>query len=246
MVCITTDKVYEDREWIWGYREADALGGRDPYSASKAMAEVAIASYRQSYFSPDASQQRAAALASARAGNVIGGGDWAPYRLVPDCMRALMAGEPILLRNPRAIRPWLHVLEALSGYLWLAAKLLQGNGESFAEAWNFGPSESQGINGEKVVQKAIQLWGSGSYRIVSTEAQAESQIWRLNWDKAANRLSWRPLFTWEEALRATVDWFKSYQTQQSASESIDMYAVCVDQIAAYSARARECAVGWAM
>ena len=140
LVSITTDKVYENKEWLWGYRETDRLGGHDPYSASKGMAELAIASYRDSFFPPNKYEEHGVAVASVRAGNVIGGGDFADFRLVPDCMRALMAGEPIGIRNPLSVRPWQHVLEPLSGYLWLGAKLLQG-GPDLAGAWNFGPQE---------------------------------------------------------------------------------------------------------
>ncbi|MEZ4515518.1 MAG: CDP-glucose 4,6-dehydratase [Chloroflexota bacterium] len=146
LVSITTDKVYENQEWIWGYRESDQLGGHDPYSASKAMAELAIAAYRSTYFPPEDYAEHGVAIASVRAGNVIGGGDFADFRLVPDCMKALMDGRPIGVRNPLSVRPWQHVLEPLSGYLWLGIKLLQ-DGPAFAEAWNFGPLEQKGCPG---------------------------------------------------------------------------------------------------
>jgi len=172
VVCITSDKCYENREWIWGYREIDRLGGHDPYSASKAMAELAIAAYRRSFFPPDAYQEHGVAVASARAGNVIGGGDWAQDRLVADCMRALMDGEPIPVRNPRSVRPWQLVLEPLSGYLWLAAKLLQ-EGARFAEAWNFAPLEPVAVSVGELVQKLIELWGVGEWEDLSAgQAQA--------------------------------------------------------------------------
>jgi CDP-glucose 4,6-dehydratase len=234
VVCITTDKCYENREWIWGYRENDRLGGHDPYSASKAMAELAIASYRRSFFS----REGRVAVASARAGNVIGGGDWAPYRLVPDCMRSLMSGEPMHLRNPASVRPWQHVLEPLSGYLWLAVKLLQ-EGNGFAEAWNLGPLETRGMTTEELVKRAIQSWGSGSYTSDVPSGKVETKTLRLNWDKAANFLNWRPVYNGEEALNKTVEWFKRYQ------EQIDMYGVCAEQISAYTERARELNIEWA-
>ena len=238
LVCITTDKVYENQEWLWGYRERDRLGGHDPYSASKAMAEVAIAAYRQSFFPHERFEAHQVAIASVRAGNVIGGGDFADFRLVPDCMRALMAGEPILVRNPLSVRPWQHVLEPLSGYLWLAARLLE-EGPAFAEAWNFGPLEQKGIPTQAIVEKLIALWGSGSW--VQTELEAahsETGQLRLSGDKAASRLEWRPVYSWEEALAEIVKWFKAWQ------ESRDMYETGREHIEAYVERARALEVGW--
>lgn len=240
MVCITTDKVYENREWVWGYRETDHLGGHDPYSASKAMAELAIASYRRSFFA-----EQGIALASARAGNVIGGGDFADNRLLPDCMRALMAGQPIVVRHPDYVRPWQHVLESLSGYLTLAARLLEEGAatHSWAGAWNFAPQEAGGVTAQMVVEKAIELWGSGEWTAAEEQEHEESrqsQEWpketntlRLNWDKAANLLGWRPVYTWEEALIATVEWFRWFQKRTPQSE---MYDACAAQIAAYVGR----------
>lgn len=226
-VLITTDKVYENREWLWGYRENEALGGYDPYSASKAMAELAIAAYRQSYFSSG----RDIAIASARAGNVIGGGDFANYRLLPDCMRALAAGEPVIVRNPQAVRPWQHVLESLSGYLWLATQLLE-HGQPFAEAWNFGPTEWQGVTVEKVVEKCVALWGSGQWVVSRPDSPPkETNTLRLNWEKAANRLNWRPVYHWEQAIAATVEWFKGYVSGR------DTYALCTEQIQHYNQQA---------
>ena len=231
VVCVTTDKVYENREWVWGYRETDHLGGHDPYSASKAMAELAIAAYRRSFFA-----YGGPALASARAGNVIGGGDFAAYRLVPDCIRALMAGQPIIVRNPNYVRPWQHVLESLSGYLALAAKLLE-EGQAFAEAWNFAPQETGGVTAQMVVEKVIALWGSGEWVSEADGQDAPSVIppketatLRLNWDKAANRLGWRPAYNWEQALVATVEWFRWFQKRTPQSE---MYDACVAQIVGY-------------
>lgn len=240
IVCVTTDKVYENREWVWGYRETDHLGGHDPYSAGKAMAELAIASYRRSFF-PGASseggsagREQAIALASARAGNVIGGGDFAANRLLPDCMRALMAGEPIVVRNPHHVRPWQHVLESLSGYLTLAARLMQ-DGPAYAEAWNFAPQEAGGVTALMVVEKVIELWGSGEWvqEAQSAPPPKETTTLRLNWDKAANRLGWRPVYTWEEALKATVEWYRWFQKREPQSE---MYDACVAQIVGYVER----------
>lgn len=245
LVCITSDKCYENQEWIWGYRESDALGGHDPYSTSKAMAELAVASYRRSFFPNDRFKEHGVAIASARAGNVIGGGDWALYRLVPDCIRALLAEEQINLRNPHHVRPWQHTFEPLCGYLWLAAKLLQEDGNSFAEAWNFGPLQFQDIATEKVVKKVIQLWGGGSYSTGTAQPEVETELLKLNWDKAANRLHWRPVYTAEEALATTIKWYKLYQTQLTGSQPVNMYSVCVDQIREYTERARQSGIEWA-
>lgn len=233
-VCVTTDKVYENREWLWGYRENDRLGGHDPYSASKAMAELAVSAYRQSYFSGP----EGPFVASARAGNVIGGGDFADYRLVPDCIRALMAGEPIGIRNPAYIRPWQHVFESLSGYLWLAANLLQ-QGPQFAGAWNFGPLEQSGVTTSELADKLIALWGSGSWEYIgSDQDKVETNLLRLSWEKAAFRLGWRPVYTWEEALAEIVAWFKAFQAGE------DMLAVGRSHIDQYVDKARQSQVPW--
>ncbi len=239
LVSITTDKVYENQEWLWGYRETDRLGGHDPYSASKAMAEIAIAAYRASYFAPEKYEKHGVAVASVRAGNVIGGGDFADFRLVPDCMRALLDGEPVGIRNPLSIRPWQLVLEPLSGYLWLAVKLLQ-DGSKFAEAWNFGPPEIRGVPAQQIVEKLIELWGSGSWQFTDPGfAKVETGQLRLSWEKAAKRFDWRPVYTWEEALAEIAAWYKAFQRGD------DMYAVAQQHIANYVARARELNLPWA-
>jgi CDP-glucose 4,6-dehydratase len=241
VVVVTTDKVYRNREWLWGYREIDELGGHDPYSASKAMAELAISSYRQSFFAP----QHGVAVASARAGNVIGGGDWSERRLVPDCVRALVDHQPIHLRNPDYVRPWQLLLEPLSGYLWLAAKLLGEDGHRYAEAWNLGPQEHRSVTTEELVQKAIALWGDGTYTTGTTQTEVETKVLRLDWDKAANRLGWHSIYTWEEALTETMVWYKTYHAQQNNDATPDMYDICVAQIERYVRRARESRVEWA-
>ena len=242
-VCITSDKCYQNQEWVWGYRENDNLGGRDPYSASKAMAELAILAYRQSFFTADGHEQHPVAVASARAGNVVGGGDWGKDRLAVDCVQALMEGQTISLRNPKSVRPWQFVLEPLSGYLWLAAKLLQEGGQ-FAEAWNFGPPERLAVSVQDLAQKLIQLWGAGEWEDVSSDqAPHESGLLSLSWEKAANLLGWRPTYTWQEALTETVHWFKKYQ---ASGLDGDMYSTCVEQIEHYVERAREAKVAWAL
>lgn len=240
LVSITTDKVYENQEWLWGYRETDQLGGHDPYSASKAMAELAIAAYRSTYFPPETyGRDHALAIASTRAGNVIGGGDFADYRLVPDCMKALMDGRPIGVRNPLSVRPWQHVLEPLSGYLWLGVQLLE-NGPVCGEAWNFGPLEQKGVPAQALAEKLVELWGSGSW--VHTRpgyAEVETGQLRLSWDKAAHRLNWRPVYTWVEALAEITGWFKAFQAGE------DMHAVTRRHILEYTGRARELGLDWA-
>ncbi len=240
LVSITTDKVYENQEWLWGYRESDQLGGHDPYSASKAMAELAIAAYRSTYFAPEQyGRSHHVAVASTRAGNVIGGGDFADYRLVPDCMKALMDGRPIGVRNPLSVRPWQHVLEPLSGYLWLGARLL-ADGPACGEAWNFGPLEQKGVPAGALAEKLVELWGSGAWEHTRPGyAEVETGLLRLSWDKAAHRLNWRPIYPWQEALAEIVAWFKAYQAQA------DMHAVTRDHIRAYTARARELGLEWA-
>ena len=239
LVSITTDKVYENQEWLWGYRESDTLGGHDPYSAGKAMAELAIAAYRSTYFAPGDYDSHGVAIASTRAGNVIGGGDFADYRLVPDCMKALMAGRPIGVRNPLSVRPWQHVLEPLSGYLWLGAQLL-GRGPAFGEAWNFGPLEQKGVTAQALAEKLVELWGSGAWEHTRPGyAEVETGLLRLSWDKAAHRLDWRPVYTWVDALTEITDWFKAHQRGD------DMGRVTRDHIARYTARAVELGLAWA-
>ncbi|MEM7336213.1 MAG: CDP-glucose 4,6-dehydratase [Chloroflexota bacterium] len=239
LVSITTDKVYYNEEWIWGYRETDRLGGHDPYSASKAMAELAISSYRDTYFPPEKYEEHGVAIASVRAGNVIGGGDFADFRLVPDCMRALMANQPIGVRNPVSVRPWQLVLEPLSGYLWLAVKLLT-DGANYAEAWNYGPMETNGISTQAIAEKLIELWGDGEWLHTDPGfAKVETGYLRLSREKAAVFLNWQPVYTWEEALAEIVDWFKAY------SKESEMYDICKQHIEAYAQRAAERGLPWA-
>lgn len=239
VVMITTDKVYENKNWLWGYRENDSLGGRDPYSASKAMAEMAIASYRCSFFQ---NENNRTAIASARAGNVIGGGDFSPNRLLPDILHALTNHNSIPLRHPNSVRPWMHVLEPLSGYLQLAKKLLR-DGSVFAEAWNFGPQELQIVTCQAIAEKAIQLWGSGSWHSVAEAAsKPEMELLQLDSAKALKKLQWKPCYTWIEALQQTIEWSKTFQ--QASQE--ELYETCITQIDHYiqSARQQQCA--WAV
>ena len=202
------------------------------------MAELAIYSYRESFFPISNYEEHQVAIASVRAGNVIGGGDFAAYRLVPDCMKALMAGEPIQVRNPRSVRPWQLVLEPLSGYLWLAAQLMSGKVE-YASAWNYGPLERKGIAAEALAKKLIEYWGEGSWiNIDSDVAKVETGTLRLSWEKAAQELGWRPVYKWEEALGVIVDWFKAFQRKEN------LYELGRQQIADYVDRAAELDLPW--
>ncbi len=233
LIMVTTDKCYDNREWIWGYRETDHLGGNDPYSASKGMAELAIHSYRYAFF-----REKGPYVASVRAGNVIGGGDFSAYRIIPDCMKALMAKNPIEVRNPLSIRPWFNVLDPLSGYLWLAASLLK-EGPAHAEAWNFGPLEQKGVSVQALVEETIKLWGVGSWQAsVESLAKPEMNLLRLNWDKAAHRLHWHPVYNWKEAIKETVDWFKAYEA------GCDIYTTCLQHIEEFTAKAKQLNLRW--
>jgi CDP-glucose 4,6-dehydratase len=242
-VGVTSDKCYEDQNMIWGYRENDPLGGFDPYSTSKAMAELAIASYRNSFFPPAKYGDHGMAVASVRAGNVIGGGDFAEFRIVPDCMKALMKGKPIIVRNPASVRSWQHVLVPLSGYLLLGAELT-AQGAKFSSAWNFGPSEVQPITTEAVVGQAIRCWGSGKWiHKPLTHTKKETEVLKLNWEKAANQLNWQPAYPWEKAIAQTVDWFKAYQKHRKNKKG-DLYPVCVKQIQDYMEEAKKKRMAW--
>lgn len=233
VVVVTTDKCYENRGWNWGYRENDTLGGHDPYSASKAMAELAVKAYRYSYF------PNSTAIATARAGNVIGGGDFSANRILPDAMRALMSRQPIQVRNPASVRPWMHVLDPLCGYMTLGTQLLL-HGQAYADAWNFGPLEQRGIAVQELVEKAINLWGEGDWIDASNaNSLPEKSMLRLNWDKAAHDLSWKPLYGWEDSVKETVDWFKAYTLHRKDPNLIDLYGICVQHIEHFSAKLPE-------
>jgi len=211
VLCITTDKCYENREWVWGYRENEPMGGHDPYSSSKGCAELAIASLRRSFFSPSTLGGHPAAVASARAGNVLGGGDWARDRLVPDVLQAFGRGKPVVLRSPGAIRPWQHVLEPLYGYLQLAQRLYE-DGAAFAEGWNFGPPEDGARPVSWIVEQLVELWGDGArWEIDSNPQPHEAHYLKLDCSKAAARLHWHPRLDLGTALQWCVDWFRELQ-----------------------------------
>ena len=201
LVCVTTDKVYFNKNWLWGYRENDALGGDDPYSASKAAAEIAISSYKKSFNKPNLG------VASARAGNVIGGGDMSRFRLIPDCIRSLIKNKKIIIRNPNSNRPWQHVLEPVHGYLILGQKLFF-NPRLYSQSYNFGPSTESIMNVKEIVKSIIKIWGGGKFEIINDKIK-EHKILQLNIDKTRKVLKWKPVLNLEETIRETVFWYKS-------------------------------------
>lgn len=210
VVNITSDKCYENREWVWGYREHEAMGGYDPYSNSKGCAELVASSYRQSFFNADKYHIHGCALASVRAGNVIGGGDWAADRLIPDMLNAFSNGKAVEIRSPHAIRPWQHVLEPLSGYLTVAEHLYN-DGPEFAEGWNFGPRDEDAQPVEWLVEKLVQQWGDdASWYLSEGEHPHEAHYLKLDCSKAKMRLNWQPIWGLEETLGRIVDWQKAW------------------------------------
>jgi CDP-glucose 4,6-dehydratase len=231
VVMVTTDKVYANQEWDYGYREEDRLGGHDPYSASKAAAELAIASWRASFCGPAPHQTPQLAIATARAGNVIGGGDWAEDRIVPDAMRSLAAGEAIPVRRPDATRPWQHVLEPLGGYLLLAEKLATG-GDAFASSFNFGPALEANRSVRELVEAALCHW-PGSWRDLSDPtAPHEAGRLHLQIDKAHHQLGWQPCWPFATTVERTVAWYRAVHEGASALEC------CLADLQAYQAKAQ--------
>ena len=230
IVNVTSDKCYENREWIWGYRENEPMGGYDPYSNSKGCAELVASAYRTSFFNPDDFANHGVALASGRAGNVIGGGDWAKDRLIPDIMRTITRGEPAHIRNPHAIRPWQHVLEPLSGYLMLAQKLWE-SGAAYGEGWNFGPNDEDAKPVSWIADRLTHTWGEGaSWVLDGGNHPHEAHYLKLDCSKAKARLGWHPRWRLEEALEAIVGWHHAHQAGKNMREAT------LRQIAAYSAQ----------
>lgn len=210
VVNITSDKCYENREWVWGYREEEAMGGYDPYSNSKGCAELVASSYRQSFFNEDKYEDHGCALASVRAGNVIGGGDWADDRLIPDMLKAFSNGDAVEIRSPHAIRPWQHVLEPLSGYITIAEHLYE-NGTEYAEGWNFGPREDDAKPVQWIVENLVHQWGKGaSWYLSEGEHPHEAHYLKLDCSKARMRLNWQPVWGLEETLNRIVVWQKAW------------------------------------
>lgn len=231
VVNVTTDKCYENREWVWGYRENEPMGGFDPYSSSKGCAELVTAAYRNSFFNAStfnsSTLQHSAAIATARAGNVIGGGDWATDRLIPDIIRAIMADEAVRIRNPHAIRPWQHVLEPLSGYLLLAQRLYE-QGAAYAEGWNFGPTDDDAKPVEWIVKRLCEQWGADArYEIDSGDRPHEAHYLKLECSKVRMRIGWQPRWNLDTALQAIVEWTRGYCSKAPIRE------ICLQQISRY-------------
>ncbi len=235
-VIITSDKCYQNFEWLRGYREDDRLGGDDPYSASKASAEIACHSYIKSFFSKGCPK-----IATARAGNVIGGGDWAIDRIVPDCVRAFSKGKILQIRNPRATRPWQHVLEPLSGYLWLGANLLKNNKEIAGESFNFGPPAGVDRTVEELIKDFTKVWGNGNWSISKKEniGKKESTLLKLNCDKALRFLNWHAALSFEETVKMTAQWYKTFYAGRK-----NMYRFTAQQIEDYTDLAQRRGLLW--
>ena len=240
VVNVTSDKCYENREWVWGYHENDPMGGYDPYSASKGCAELITASYRRSFFNAEAS----ALLASARAGNVVGGGDWADDRLIPDIMRAVSNNEKVIIRNPGHTRPWQHVLEPLSGYLMLGQKLLEARQE-FAEGWNFGPGDESNIEVELVVKKMKECWNKIDYCFQPSNPPTlqpsdlhEAGLLKLDCSKAHSRLNWKPVWDFDKTISVTARWYREFYENGTINSKMDL-----DE---YIRDAREKGLRWAV
>lgn len=215
VILITTDKVYHNNEWIYPYRETDRVGGYDPYSASKACAELVIDSYRNSFFNTKTYSDHKKAIAVGRAGNVIGGGDWAKDRLIPDIVRALSKEEKVVIRNPASVRPWQHVLEPVLGYLLLGAKLKE-EPLKYSTAYNFGPEFNDALPVSKMVELAIKAWGSGGFKIVTSATQPhEAGLLKLDINKAIGELSWAPTYDAQLAITKTIEWYRCYLSNPS-------------------------------
>ena len=227
-VIITSDKCYENKEWPWGYRENEPMGGYDPYSSSKGCAELVTAAYRNSYFDPARHSEHGVAIATGRAGNVIGGGDWANDRLIPDILRAIEVGEAVNIRSPNSVRPWQHVLEPLSGYLLLAQKLYE-DGTGYGEGWNFGPNDEDVKPVQWIVEKLTKGWGDGAiWQLDSHPQPHEAHYLKLDCSKAHSKLGWHPRWDLVRTFESIITWHKAYL------QHADMKAVCLEQVAEYT------------
>ena len=241
VVMITSDKAYDNVEWPWGYRETDRLGGKDPYSASKGMAEIAIRSYVESYFKDTKHNVR---VGITRAGNVIGGGDWAQNRVVPDCIRSWSQNEPVEIRNPSSTRPWQHVLEPLSGYLTLGASLYE-NGDHHGEAYNFGPNLDQNYSVSELIVEMSKYWEKINWNDVSHKKDKfhEAGLLKLNCDKALCDLNWIPTLNFSDTVRMTVSWYKDYYQNEKRKS---MYEYTVGQVNEYIDLAKKKKIEWSI
>jgi CDP-glucose 4,6-dehydratase len=232
VVSVTTDKCYENHEWIWPYRETDPLGGHDPYSASKACAEIVSASFRRSFFAPD----RKVALATARAGNVIGGGDWSTDRLIPDLVRGFLSGEPVRIRRPNSIRPWQHVLEPLQGYLTLADKLLTPDAAHYSTAYNFGPADEDARPVAWIADRMAHFWGINATWVLDEDPNAphEATYLKLDTSRARHELAWTPKLRLEIALDWLVTWYRTWQSTPAAIQPLTLSQIAVYQNVAHA------------
>lgn len=234
VIVITTDKCYENKEWVHGYRENDSVGGYDPYSSSKGCAELVVSAYRNSFY-----YKNGIAVASVRAGNVIGGGDFAEDRLIPDFIRAVMKEESIVIRNPLATRPWQHVLEPLSGYLWLGVLMLKDK-ESYSSAWNFGPRDADVLTVEEVLHLAINFWGQGIIQLDESANPHEANLLKLDISKAKHYLKWSPIYDVSRGLEKTINWYKKYFENKNEN----MYDYTLKQIDEYEKEAKKQNLIW--
>jgi len=226
-VIVTSDKCYENKEWVYGYRETDPMGGYDPYSSSKACVELIISAYRNSFFNPkDYGKGHRVALSSARAGNVIGGGDWAEDRLIPDCVKTLSQNKIINIRNPKATRPWQYVLEPLSGYLLLGSKMYK-DAKRYSSAWNFGPNNENIITVDELVKLVIKNWGSGIYKVDNSNHPHESGLLKLDISKTCIFLGWNPIYNLYETIERTINWYKYFYNGIKKEE---LYKITVSEI----------------
>jgi CDP-glucose 4,6-dehydratase len=233
VVCVTSDKCYQNQEWVWPYRESDTLGGFDPYSSSKACAEIVCSAYRSSFFPVNRLHEHRVALATARAGNVVGGGDWSEDRLIPDLVRGFQAGQPVLIRQPKAVRPWQHVLEPLHGYMLLAEKLLDAPSQ-FCSSFNFGPNDEDAWSVERIATKLVEMWGDGATWVQdSVPGVHENHFLTLDTSRARRQLGWQPLLRIEANLPWTMKWYRDWL------EGADMNQETFAQIAGYEQLAHE-------
>lgn len=227
-IMVTSDKCYKNKEWVYGYRENDEIGGSDPYSSSKGCAELLISAYRSSFLNIRDYDKHHKIIASVRAGNVIGGGDWSVDRIIPDCICALEENREIIVRNPEAIRPWQHVLEPLYGYLLLASKYTENNVSLYSDAWNFGPDFNNIISVRELAQRVIQNWGDGKYILNQNQDNKIYETTTLNLDstKSKHYLKWEPIWNIDTTIEKTIEWYKGYKTT-------DVYQLCIKQIENY-------------